>query len=329
MTETTLRRVLPEAYTIGLVGTDNYWAFLEGGAGVICAAYQDGTYIEDVAETGDLPGLVDTRATLVAERYLLVNPKDGSGLYVWDVLENTVASYAAPAGFQIAGAGAAEGTVYWIEWPEQDWGGGPVTYTSTVRLLAAGYTLESPTEVTTAEASDNFYWEWRTDSPAAWFGLSSEAALGSRIAWDVINNEITQAFRVRLPLSGVGGAADGGGSFPEANLSVGVPHPDAGLLFAGQSGPDALLYLQDTVDTDVTVVAQWPTSEEWQLDSGAYCASVVTEDGEAVIYGSDSAAGLTVVRGDLAGGSAPRKRFVVDEHPVALVSPNFVFPRSA
>jgi hypothetical protein len=326
MSETTLRRTLPEAYTIGLVGADNYWGFLEGGAGVVCAAYADGTYLEDVAETGDLPGLAD-RTTLAEERYLLLAPSDGAALRVWDVVANTVAAYAAPAGYQIVGAGAIDGVVYWIEWPEQDWAGGPTVYTSEIRLMGAGFDLATPVEVTSVEVSDNFYWEWRVDSPAAWFALNAEAALAERVGWDVVNNEVSAVFRVRLPLSGAGGTFSEGGAFALSGLSVGVPRPGGGSLFAS-SGAAAVVRLADDVAPANDPISDWPEEELWALPGNANNVAVSPDEEEAVAYGLDD--GPTLIRGDVGAGSgAPRKRFAVEDHLTELSPPDYMYPRSA
>lgn len=305
---TTFRRRADGAYGIA-VGAVDYLAFVEGGAGVVASLYHGGVYATDLAETSGL-SIFPSRATLAESRYLICSNEET--IEIWDLVLDTVSSYAVGAGKLIVGAAAVGGAVYWFEYDVPDWSGTTGDWSSTVVLRSAGYDLVEPVDVGSVDVEGSFKWEWSSDS--TWFALSETAAMAQQRADDAINHEVQAHFRVRMPLSGTGGsfAFITGGSTPQ--IAIGIPESGGGAVAARTDGFEALAGVPDAVDG--AVFDYWPETEEWVLALPVSVSSTPGFDAIA-LFGSDDEGQRTVVRNP-AGTPAgdPVARFAVNDHPV-------------
>lgn len=310
MSETTLRRTLPEAYRIGIVRTASYWAFLEGGAGVVCAAYAGGTYLEDVAETAELTLQLNERPVLHQSRHLILSSEAGDRIEVWDVAANVVSNYTPAGGKVVVGACGLGGSIYWMEFAETDWIAAGLGWQSTVNLRQADLDLGSLATIASVTLDQAFHWQWRGLAANPWFALTPTSAIAERVAEDAVASEIFTHFRVRMTLDAEEEQSADLGSGGGTLLKVGIPESSGGALALAEG---FLHRVPDAVDG--AVAGHWPASGAWALDSAKCCSTTPAGD-EVAVYGTVEDGGRLLRHGAAAPeGGTPNIAFDVDEHP--------------
>lgn len=324
MTETTLRRTLPEAYTIGLGGS-SYLGLVGDGEGTSYAvAYTGGDWTELLGSTSDFDVLdLLWSPVLVADRYLVIVP-GYDALKVWDLELATVESYAPPSGWSVLGAGVLGTTVYWVERETVEHGSGP--YATDVRLRSAGLDLATPTTVVTRTVSVSG--GESTDSPlgtgAVVSVLFNEAAALVEWSWVDQVAEDSGVVRVRLPLTGASAQTDVVGA---ALGELGLPTAAGESALVNRNGLlDGSLLLGFPDDVEGDPVALWPVNSGYALNPVHAALSV--DGSAAVVYGTDTEDVPTLVRSPLAAApGTPSERFAVGLY-AELGAPTYMLPRT-
>lgn len=324
MSETTLRRTLPEAYTIGLGGS-SYLGLVGDGAGASYAvAYTGGEWTELLGSTSafDVLDLLWS-PLLVGDRYLVIVPSYDA-LLVWDLELAMVESYAPPSGWSVLGAGVLGTTVYWVERETVEHGSGP--YATDVRLRSAGLDLATPTTVVTRSVSVSG--GESTDSPlgtgAVVSVLLNEAAALVEWSWVDQVAEASGVVRVRLPLSGSSAQADAVGA-ALGELGLATAAGDAALV--NRSGLlDGSLLLGFPDDVEGEPASLWPVTSGYALNPTHAALSV--DGSAAVVYGTNTEDVRTLVRAPLSGApSTPSERFAVGLY-AEIAAPTYMLPRT-
>lgn len=322
MSETTLRRTLPEAYTIGLGGGD-YLGIVGDGLGTTHAvAYTGGEWTEELASTSafDASGDLVWPPVFAAGRYLIVVPTFGD-LLVWDLESNTVAAYTPPAGWSVLGAAAVGATVYWVERETEEHGAGP--YATDVRLKAAGWDLVAP-DILCARAVSVSGGE-SVDSPlgtgAVIAVLFTEASAIASWSWVDQMGEDEGVVRVRLDFAGSSAQADAAESLGELGLATAAGEAAMANRNGLLDGSILLLFPDDEAGDPTSA---WPTTSGYAL--APFNAGLTTDGLVAVVYGVDDD-GPALVRAPITGAaSAPTERAPVADFG-ELGAPNYLYPR--
>lgn len=323
MTETTLRRTLPEAYTIGL-GGGAYLGLVGSGDGTTYAvAYTGGEWTELVGSTTAFDPVESTpiyQPVFTANRYVLVVP-DFDALLVWDLDTGDVATYAPPAGWSVLGVGVLDGAVYWVERETDEHGSGPYAYD--VRLRTSGFDLVGPSTVCTRSVSVSG--GESVDSPlgtGAVVGVLFTAA-AAIVSWSWVDQvaEDQGVVQVRLPLSGATAQADVAAPVGE----LGLPTASTYAVAVNRSGlDDGSILLQSPDDVSGAPVGRWPLTAAYAL-SNPVNVGLTSDNAAAVVYGfADD--GPTLIRAPLSATVIPTERATVASYG-EVGAPAYLYPR--